>query len=183
MSDGAIDIRRLVVIDENERSRVIADGPSPDTRTDPARSGFSIARMWVSEAPPVRLDGLRETLHLPNVLQPPPGGSLCNVVTFPPEAGYRRNISGRQVQDFYAAIGEPAASNYSPNAPHPYMQKTRTLEFALVLSGDITLVLDLEEVSLQAGDTVVLRGNNHAWSNRGTQPCVIAFSVHDGTSA
>ena len=62
------------------------------------------------------------------------------------------------------------------------MQKTRTLDFCLVLEGEITLVLDTEEVHLKAGDTVVQRGTNHAWSNRSDAPCVIAFSSHDGVS-
>ena len=55
-----------------------------------------------------------------------------------------------------------------------------TLEFGLILEGEITLVLDTEEVALKAGDTVVQRGTNHAWSNRSDRPCVIAFSAHDG---
>src|SRR5262249_28215024 len=75
--------------------------------------------------------------------------------------------------------GSPAASTYSPKAPHPYMQKTRTLDFCLVLDGEITLVLDTEEVHLAAGDTVVQRGTNHAWSNRSDRPCTIAVSSHD----
>src|SRR5918996_739454 len=49
------------------------------------------------------------------------------------------------------------------NAPHPYMQRTRTLDFCLILEGEITLVLDTEEVTLTAGDTVVQRGTHHAW--------------------
>jgi uncharacterized cupin superfamily protein len=60
------------------------------------------------------------------------------------------------------------------------MQKSRTLDFALILEGEITLVLDLEEVELSAGDIVVQRGTSHAWSNRSERPCVIAFSTHDG---
>ena len=60
------------------------------------------------------------------------------------------------------------------------MQKTRSLDFGLVLEGEITLALDTEEVALKAGDTVVQRGTNHAWSNRSNRPCVIAFSCHDG---
>jgi uncharacterized cupin superfamily protein len=76
-------------------------------------------------------------------------------------------------------MGSPGASTYAPNAPHPYMQKTRSLDFALILEGEVTLVLDLEEVHLAAGDTVVLRGSNHAWSNRSDKPCLIAMSMHD----
>ena len=60
------------------------------------------------------------------------------------------------------------------------MQKTRTLDFCLILEGEITLVLDKQDVSLKAGDTVVQRGTNHVWSNRSGKPCTIAFSSHDG---
>jgi uncharacterized cupin superfamily protein len=66
-------------------------------------------------------------------------------------------------------------------ARRPNMQKTRTLEFCLVLEGEITLVLDLEEVQLRAGDVVVQRGTRHAWSNRSARPCRIAISSHDAT--
>jgi uncharacterized cupin superfamily protein len=59
------------------------------------------------------------------------------------------------------------------------MQKTRSLDFCLILDGEVTLVLDTEEVQLSAGDTVVQRGTNHAWSNRSDKPCRIAISSHD----
>jgi mannose-6-phosphate isomerase-like protein (cupin superfamily) len=174
--------RRIVVRDENERSKVIFDGPVPDVRTDPARPGFTSARIWVSEGMPVRLKGLRESLHLPNRLEPPPGGSVCRVVTFPPDASYVRKVGAGDVHAYFAAMGSPSASTYSSQAPHLYMQKTRTLDFCLILEGEITLVLDTEEVQLKAGDTVVQRGTNHAWSNRSDQPCVVAFSSHDASS-
>jgi quercetin dioxygenase-like cupin family protein len=57
--------------------------------------------------------------------------------------------------------------------------KARAFDFCLVLEGEITLVLDLEEVELKAGDTVVQRGTRHAWSNRSGKPCVVAISSHD----
>jgi uncharacterized cupin superfamily protein len=59
------------------------------------------------------------------------------------------------------------------------MQCTRTVEFALVIAGEITLVLDTTEVRLAAGDVVVQRGTNHAWSNGSTTPAVAALSAHD----
>src|SRR5262245_40264224 len=58
-------------------------------------------------------------------------------------------------------------------------QQARSLDFCLVLEGEITLVLDLDEVHLKAGDTVVQRGTRHAWSNRSGKPCVVAISSHD----
>jgi uncharacterized cupin superfamily protein len=77
-------------------------------------------------------------------------------------------------------MGSPGASTYSPLAPHPYMQKTRTLDFCIVLEGEIVLVLDTQEVPLKAGEIVVQRGTNHAWSNRSTRPAVVAVMSHDG---
>ena len=171
--------RRIVVVDENDKSKASSDGPSPDIRIDPARPGFSVARMWVSDGTPVKLQGLRETLHAPHRLEPPAGGSVCRVVTFPPDDTFISKVGAREVRAYFAAMGSPAASSYSGKAPHPYMQKTPSLDFCLVIEGEITLVLDTEEVRLKAGDTVVQRGTNHAWSNRSNQPCVIAFSSHD----
>ena len=100
-------------------------------------------------------------------------------MTFPPDSVWQGKVGAKEVQNYFAAMGSPAASTYSPRAPHPYMQKTRTLDFCLVLEGEITLVLDTQEVQLKAGDTVVQRGTHHAWSNRSGKPCTIAFSMHD----
>jgi mannose-6-phosphate isomerase-like protein (cupin superfamily) len=174
-------VRRIVTVDDEEgKSVAIADGPSPDVRLDPARPGYAATRIWVTDRTPARIAGVSETLDMPHTIEPPPGGSVCRIVTFPPDASYRSRVSGRDVAAFFQAMGSPAASTYSPDAPHPYMQKTQTLDFCLVLEGEITLVLDTEEVHLKAGDTVVQRGANHAWSNRSDRPCVVAFSLHDG---
>jgi quercetin dioxygenase-like cupin family protein len=142
-------VRRLVTVDDaSGRSRAIVDGPAPAVHTDPARPGFSSTLIWITDRTPARIG--TESLHAPHRLEPPPGGSVCRIVCFPPESNRR-----------------------------PQMQRTRTLDFCLVLEGEITLVLDLEEVHLKAGDTVVQRGTNHAWRNRSAQPCVVAISSHD----
>ena len=140
-------VRRIVCVDENGKSKAIEDGPAPDVRTDPARPGFSSTFIWATDSTPASIDTASGPAH---VLTPPPGGSLCRVLTFPPE-----------------------------RAPHRGMRKTRTLDFCLILEGEITLVLDTEEVHLKAGDTVVQRGARHAWSNRSDAPCVLAISSHD----
>ena len=180
MSENIKPVRRIVVVDENDKSKALCDGPSPDVRTDPARPGFSSTRIWVTDRTPARIKGVSETLHMPHTIEPPPGGSVCRVMTFPPDDVYKGKVGSKEVAAYFAAMGSPGASTYAANAPHPYMQKTRTLDFALIIEGEITLVLDLEEVRLGAGDTVVLRGVNHAWSNRSTRSCTVAFSSHDG---
>ena len=142
-------VRRIVCVDENGKSKAIEDGPAPDVCTDPARPGFSSTFIWATDSTPASIDTASGPAH---VLTPPPGGSLCRVLTFPPEC-----------------------------APHRGMRKIRTLDFCLILEGEITLVLDAEEVHLKAGDTVVQRGTRHAWSNRSDAPCVLAISSHDAT--
>lgn len=175
-------IRRIVAgEDESGKAVVFSDGASPDVRLDPARPGFASTRIWVTESTPAQVRGIRETLHLPHTLEPPPMGSICRVVEFPPEDGYRRNIKDDHVRQYFAAMGSPNASTLTAGAPHPYMQKTQTLDFCYIMEGEITLVLDTEEVQLKAGDTVVQRGSNHAWSNRSSSSCVILFSNHDAT--
>ncbi len=167
MSEPIKPVRRIVTIDNDKgTSLAIEDAPSPDVRTDPARPGFASTRIWVTDASPVRIEKkFRDTLLSPDMIEPPPQGSLCHIVTIPPDA----------------SLGAPRASTYAPSAPHPYMQKTATLDFCLILEGEVTLVLDTEEVALRAGDTVVQRGTNHAWSNRSDKPCRIAVSSHDAS--
>jgi quercetin dioxygenase-like cupin family protein len=55
-----------------------------------------------------------------------------------------------------------------------------TLDFCAVIEGEVTLILDSEDVNLRAGQIVVQRGTRHAWSNRTNQPAVIAIASHDG---
>src|SRR5882762_10598826 len=148
-------VRRIVCADGPDgKSRAIADGPAPDVRTDPARPGFSSTFIWATDATPARIDGMRKIDRVEHSFTPPPGGSLCRIVTLPPDG---------------------------PRATRPAMQRTRSLDFCLIIEGEVTLVLGTEEVSLRAGDTVVQRGTQHAWSNRSSRPCVIAISSHDAT--
>ena len=58
---------------------------------------------------------------------------------------------------------------------HPLMHRSETIDYGVVVSGEIVLMLDSEEVELKAGDVFVQRGTNHAWSNRSNLPCRVAF--------
>jgi uncharacterized cupin superfamily protein len=174
-------IRRIVVRDnaEGTRSGALCDAPSPDVRLDPARPGFAATRLWVTGQTPARIEN--ETLNKPHTIEPPKAGSLCRYLQIPPDDVWKGKVGSKEVAAYFASMGSPGASTYSSSAPHPYMQKTRSLDFALILEGEVTLVLDLEEVHLAAGDTVVLRGANHAWRNRSSKPCLIAMSMHDAS--
>jgi quercetin dioxygenase-like cupin family protein len=170
--------RRVVAIDRDAgKSTLVGDTPSPDVRLDPARPGFAVHRMWVVDSFPAKL--VYETLHLPNVLVPPAKGSVLNVFTFPPDSAWEGKVGEREVKAYFEAMGAPSASTYSPQAPHPYMQKTRTLDLCIVLEGEIVLVLDTQEVMLRQGDFVINRGVSHAWSNRSEKPAVVSIASHD----
>jgi uncharacterized cupin superfamily protein len=175
-------IRRVVAGNDDRGVAVaLSDGPSPDVRLDPARPGFALTRLWVQDATPARAKGIRETLHLPHTLEPPPSGSVCRAVEYPPEAEAIGKITPADVRAYFAAVGSPGASTAAAGSPHPYMQRTSSLDFCFILEGEITLVLDTAEVHLKAGDAVIQRGTNHAWSNRSDKPCVIVMSQHDAT--
>jgi mannose-6-phosphate isomerase-like protein (cupin superfamily) len=179
LPDGVKPARRIVTIDrEPGKGSLVSDGPAPDVRFDPARPGFASARLWVTDSHPAKI--VYESLHLPHTIEPPKNGSVCRVVTFPPDDAWKGKVGAKEVEAYFRAMGSPRASTYSPQAPHPYMQKTRTLEFGLVLEGEIVLVLDTQEVRVKAGDIVIQRGTNHAWSNRSTRPAVVAIASHDG---
>jgi quercetin dioxygenase-like cupin family protein len=176
---GVKPARRIVCLDrEAGKSCLLSDGPSPDVHIDPARPGYCSQRMWVTDGTPAKI--VLETLHLPHTIEPPSNGSVLNVVTFPPDAGWTGKVGAREVAAFFRSMGSPKASTYSPQAPHPYMQKTHTLEFGIVLEGEIVLVLDTQEVVVKKGEFVVQRGTNHAWSNRSNAPAVVAIATHDG---
>ena len=180
MPEGVAPVRRIVTASQtNDRSTALCDGPSPDIRIDPARPGFASTRIWVTDAMPARIK-VQETLHLPHTLEPPARGCVCRVVQIPPDDTWSGRVREAEVRAFFAAMGSPHASTYSPQARHPYMQKTRTLDFCLVLDGETTLVLDTQDVALRAGDIVVQRGTNHAWSNRSGRTARVAVVSHDG---
>jgi uncharacterized cupin superfamily protein len=176
--EGARATRRIVTIDrEPGKGSLVSDGPAPDVRFDAARPGYALERLWVTDTHPAKI--VYESLQLPHVLEPPAGGTVCRVETLPPDASWKGKVGAPEVQAFFRAMGAPGASAYSPLAPHPYMQKTKTLEFCIVLEGELVMVLDTQEVALEQGDIVIERGTNHAWSNRSSRPARIAIAAHD----
>ena len=69
----------------------------------------------------------------------------------------------------------------SQNTKHPYMHKKNSLDYVYIMSGSITLILDDEEIDLEAGDTVVNIAANHAWSNNSDSTCELFISSHDAS--
>lgn len=164
-------IRRVVTgHDARGRSIFVSDGPSPHVLTIPGRPDFALTNLWVTDRAPASNAGNADAAERPVVLEPPPKGAIFRIVEFPPD----RAPGGFDRKAAFAAMGAHHAMD--PDASrHPGMHKTDTVDFALVLAGEIWALMDEGETLLRAGDTLVQRGTNHAWSNRSDQPCRVAF--------
>lgn len=115
--------------------------------------GLIISDIWATDSMPVKLD---QDIHIPNTLAPetPKNGTYFRYVSIPPDS----------------ELGIPA---FNPsNGPHPLMHQTNTLDYIIILAGEIYLVLDGEETLLKTGDIVIQKATNHAWSNRSDRPCI-----------
>ncbi len=77
-------------------------------------------------------------------------------------------------------MGDEKASTSNAGAPHPLMHKTKTVDYGIVLEGEITMILDRAETTIKAGDIIIQNGTNHAWANRSGSICRMAFILIDG---
>jgi len=99
-SEAPNSVRRIVTIDdENGKSVAIHDGPTPDVHTDPARPGFASRRIWVTDTTPARVAHAHDPLALPHTLEPSPHGSVCRIVTVPPDAAITMKIQAKYADD------------------------------------------------------------------------------------
>lgn len=175
----AASFRRVVTgHDENGVAVCISDATATNILQRPNRPGVTLTNFWKCDTTPAEYDGAEETLDGPLVLQPPKGGSVFRVVEFEPEdPEVLKTLDGK------AAFAEMAASDVIiEDARHPFMHRTDSVDYAVILKGEITMLLDDSDVLLKTGDVVVQRGTNHAWSNRGKESCLIAFVLVDAVA-
>jgi mannose-6-phosphate isomerase-like protein (cupin superfamily) len=122
-----------------------------------------------------------ETTLGPRRQMPQPNGTVFRINHFAPETEEVRNRTVEEARAAFRALGNEPASTYGRGGSHPASHRTETLDYALVLSGEITMVHDDGELELKAGDVVIQCGTNHAWSNRSDKPCEVMFVLIDGT--
>jgi len=106
-------------------------------------------------------------------LEPPSGGSVLRVFTFLPDSDLSDDPA--ELAAALAAAADRFDTGGVMEPDDPGMHTTRTIDYGIVLSGEIDLELDEGEVHLTAGDVVVQRGTRHGWRNRSSEPCKIAF--------
>lgn len=147
----ASDVRRVVTGPDasDDRSTAIMDSL---VRVTPLAADLGSANLWVTDSYPIGLSK-DDTRGKSVGVSPPNNGTQFGVVEFAPF-----------------------------NADHPaplIWHRTRTVDYVVVISGEIDLMLEDSVVHLKAGDTVVQQATNHAWVNRGKETCRLAFVLMD----
>lgn len=174
-------VRRIVTgHDAGGKAIFVEDRPAPAVHTFANRPGFTATELWKTVCTPVRLGKDEDVAAGPMQLEPPKGGSVLRILDIPPETPESRARIAADPKAFFSAVGTNSASTFKSGAPHPMMHRTETIDYALVLSGEIYLLLDDSEKLISQGDVVIQLGTNHAWSNRSGKPCRIAFILIDG---
>lgn len=174
-------VRRVVTgHDRNGKAIVISDGPAP-VHSNPLRPGQMSHEIWKTSATPAPIARDEpDPATGPRKLQPPRMGTVFRISEVPPETEATRNLTPEKARELFGASGAAEASTYGRGGRHPMMHRTETVDYAVVLEGEIYLLLDDADVKLSAGDVVIQRGTNHAWSNRSGKTVRMLYVLIDG---
>jgi hypothetical protein len=156
-------VRRVVTGHTPEgKSVVLSDGTPPNIRD--RGTGVDFIEIWNTQCSPAPIVATEpEPTDGPLVTPPPPGGTKIRFNDFFP--GHIDKLPPRA------------------DGRHKMMHRTKSIDYGIVLEGEIFMILDDSEVHLKAGDVVVQRGTDHAWENRTDQVCRMAFILVDGEFA
>ena len=163
-------VRRVLTgHDAQGRSTFIADGPAPNVKEMSAMPGLALTDLWETKGAPADNSGDGDNADRPVHLEPPKNGTILRIVEFPPDAAWRGGTDGK---DGFKSIGAGHAQDR--HSADPMMHKTSTVDYIIVLKGEIYAIMETGEKLLKAGDILVQRGTNHSWSVRTSEPCIVA---------
>jgi mannose-6-phosphate isomerase-like protein (cupin superfamily) len=165
--------RRIVTgHDADGKAVALFDGALDAHQRSPG--GNAITMLWVTGESPVDVGGSADRASTKVGVPPPANGSIFRIVDFPPTSPGTGHVDHHAI---LRGMGiDPATQGYMR---HANTHRTRSVDYAIVLDGEIDMLMDDSEVHVQAGDVLVQQGTNHAWVNNGTKPCRIAFILID----
>jgi quercetin dioxygenase-like cupin family protein len=175
-------VRRIVTgHDSSGKSIVISDGLTPTLKTNPVRPGHRSTEIWRTHAAPAPITAgeADPTVNGPRTIHPSPRGTVIRIAEWAPESEEIRRLTPEQARAIFKAMGNENASTFGRGGRHPIMHRTETIDYAVILEGELTLLLDDEDVTLKTGDVVIQRGTNHGWRNVSNRPCRILFVLID----
>lgn len=172
-------VRRIVTTDDADgKSGVLIDGLASRTIT-------VLTELWITDGKPPKHQDRIDHAESSDRLEPPPAGTLFRYFEIHPEsetAHLNEEEKRKASADWFAAMN--GAHLQPDTARHPAMHRSHTTDYIILLTGEITLVLDKEERTLRPFDCVIQRGTNHAWVNRGSEPALLmAVLVDDRRNA
>ena len=178
MSEALPPIRRIVTGDgTGARSRIVEDAPAAAVRSVAERPGSRSVNVWRTTQTPASMNDPDSISRHEGIL-PPRQGTILRIIDFPPEPadpGERK----RRIEATFGGIFSDATHDKRAGA-HPGMHRTETVDYAILLEGEIWAVMDEGETLMRAGDVLIQRGTNHAWANRSKKTARIAFVLIDG---
>jgi mannose-6-phosphate isomerase-like protein (cupin superfamily) len=174
-------IRRVVTgHDARGRAVIAMDGPLATVVALSALPGTIFHEVWSTEGSPAPVGNGPDPSVGPIRLPPPRQGTRIRFVDIPPDSEDFLRHGAQRMDAAFGEIGDAQASTVKADSPHPLMHRTESVDYGVVISGEMTLVLDAGETLLKPGDVVIQRGTNHAWANRSGQPCRMLFVLVDG---
>lgn len=163
-------VRRVLTgHDRDRKSIIMTDEIAPNVLEMTSMPGLALTDLWETKGAPASNEGDLDAATRPVHLEPPENGTILRIVEFPPDTQWRDNADARKAFDSIGAGHAP--DRHSADA---MMHKTATVDYIIVLKGEIWAIMDRGEVLLKPGDILVQRGTNHSWSVRTNEPCIIA---------
>ena len=172
----ATEVRRFVTgHGAHGKSVFVMEGPAPGVFQVGA-GATRVTELWETRETPADNSGSAEVTGHPMRLPPPKNGSVFRIVEYPPDSV--RLGALRQGSSQHDGARDGYQRDYA-HARHPGFHKTDTVDYAIVLDGEIYALMDEGERLMKAGDVLIQRGTNHAWSNRTDAPVRVAFVLID----
>ena len=163
-------IRRVVTgHDKQGKSVFLIDGLAPNVKEMASMPGLALTDLWETDGAPANNAGNADAAARPVRLEPPQNGSILRIVEFPPDSAWRNNADSMAAFDSIGAGHAKDAANADP-----MMHTTATVDYIIVLKGEIVAIMEQGETLLKTGDVLIQRGTNHSWSVRGNEPCIVA---------
>jgi hypothetical protein len=136
-----------------------------------------VTEMWETTATPADNRGNADAIDRGMRLPPPKQGSVFRIIEYPPDKERIAALDKERASDDEGSGHSAAFDRNSPR--HPGFHKTNSIDYAVVLAGEIYALMDEGEALLKPGDVLIQRGTNHAWSNRTEEPAYLAFVLID----
>jgi microcystin-dependent protein len=175
-------VRRIVTgHDSLNRSVVVSDG-MPERVLTLTQNGPTFYEIWNTQQSPAMIDRASTEPNEANItLAPPTGGTRIRILDILPEGRDIKTLDADAARAHFAELGAAQASTHAgTHSRHPFMHRTESIDYCIVLQGEITLILEEGETVARAGDIVIQRGTDHAWANRSGRMCRMAFVLIDG---